>query len=346
MPPLHPLESRLAALWPPPAWSDLTVLLAVSGGADSVAMLRAMDALKVDGPGRLVAAHVNHQLRGPQSAADEAFVVDLCHRLDMPCEVLRAEADKLAADRTDGLESAARKARYGLLQETAARLGARYVATAHTADDQAETILHRVIRGTGVAGLAGMARARPFGPAATLIRPLLGVRRVELLEYLDALGQPFRCDSSNEDLRFTRNRIRHQLFPQLAREFNSGVVEAVLRLGSLAGEVQAVVERIVEELAGKCVLRPNSELVEISLVPLATQPRYVVRELLIAAWRRQGWPLQAMGFVQWDLLADIVLTSRDDPRHAPRKQMFPGRILAERLPDRLRLSRVPARKVG
>ena len=268
MSPFHPLETRLAAAWPPPAWHDVTVLLAISGGADSVALLRAAVALKTAGEGRLAAAHLNHQLRPGEADADEAMVVALCRRLGVACEVGRVQLDLTGPAGGDGLEAAARQARYQFLEATAARLGARYVVTAHTADDQAETILHRIVRGTGIGGLAGMARTRPLGPT-TLIRPLLGFRRAELLAYLDDLGQSYRDDSSNQDIQFTRNRIRHELLPQLAEQFNAGVVDALLRLGSLAGEVQAVIDALTGELAERCVREEGPAAVRIDAARLA-----------------------------------------------------------------------------
>ena len=187
----QPLEAKLAAAWPPSDWADVTVLAAVSGGGDSVALLRAMAALKTGGQGRLCVAHLNHQLR-PDADEDERFVVDLSCRLGLTCEVERVNVKHLVSQSGDSLEAAARGARYRFLQDAAGRLGARFVATAHTADDQAETILHRIVRGTGVRGLSGMARVRPLGHA-TLIRPLLAMRRSELQSYLDALGQPYRA---------------------------------------------------------------------------------------------------------------------------------------------------------
>ena len=364
-PPRLELESKLAAAWPPADWSEVTVLLAVSGGSDSVALLRAMAAIKGDGPGRLCAAHVNHHLRA-DADADEAFVVDLCRRFGIPCEVGHAAVTQAAADAGDGIEAAARQARYRFLEDAAGRLGARFVVTAHTADDQAETILHRIIRGTGVGGLAGMARTRPLGHAA-LIHPLLGIRRAELTAYLDALAQPCRQDLSNADLRFTRNRIRHELLPWLAEQFNSGVIEALLRLGALAGETQAVVDRLATDLLERCVRadgpssllkkgtgsEPTSEnhakndgskvpvplfqqaasALRIDTAELAGQPRYLVRELLIAAWQKHNWPMQSMGFAQWEQLADMIAAG------AAAKQMFPGGVLAEVAAGQLRLTK-------
>jgi tRNA(Ile)-lysidine synthase len=335
----HPLETRLAAAWPPPDWQDVTVLLAVSGGADSVALLRAIVALKTAGAGRLVAAHLNHQLRSLEAEADQALVVELCRRLGVGCEVGRARLDLAGPACGDGLEAAARRARYQFLEATAARLGARFVVTAHTADDQAETILHRIVRGTGIGGLSGMARARPLGPA-TLIRPLLAFHRQDLLAYLSDIGQPYRDDTSNQDTAFTRNRIRHELLPWLAEEFNSGVVEALLRLGSLAGEVQAVIDALADDLADRCVCQERPGAVRIDAGRLAAQPPYLVREVLMLVWCRQGWPMQAMGFAQWDFLERLLAGCGQSPSELPAKQTFPGGVLAEPCEAGLRLTRL------
>ena len=325
------LETTLTDAWPTDSWSEVGVLVAVSGGADSVALLRAMAALKTAGKGSLCAAHFDHQLRTKESAADQQFVLDLCRRIELPCELGHAEPGSLAVAGNDGIESAARAARYDFLRQTAERLGARYVVTAHTADDQAETILHRIVRGTGIGGLSGMARARPLGPAVTLIRPLLRVRRDELLAYLDELGQPYRSDSSNDDIRLTRNRIRHRLLPNLATDYNPAVSDALLRLGSLAAEATEVIDRMRDELADRCVRHPTGDAstVEINSRELTGCPRYVIRELLISIWRDQDWPLQSMGFPQWDLLADMLRSCNERDTKTPRKQMFPGEILAE-----------------
>jgi tRNA(Ile)-lysidine synthase len=326
---LHPFESSLAAIWPPDQWRDLTIVAAVSGGADSVAMLRALAALKTGGAGRLCAAHFNHKLR-IEADNDEQFVVALCQDLGLSCKTGAGRVAQLAADTGEGIEPAARRARYEFLKQTAGRLGARFVLTAHTADDQAETILHRIIRGTGIAGLSGMARSRRLGHA-TLLRPLLTVRRSELEMYLRDIGQPFREDSSNADRRFTRNRIRHELLPLLARHYNSTVADALLRLGALAAEAQGIIDELTDRLLDRAVKLENNSVVRIDASELSDQPPYMLRELLAMVWQRQSWPLQAMGFQQWNQLAGMILTSNATrhPLTAVNKKIFPGNIQAE-----------------
>jgi tRNA(Ile)-lysidine synthase len=328
---MYPLETKLADAWPPSTWADVTVLVAVSGGADSVALLRAMATLKTGGDGRLCAAHLNHRLR-PDADADQQFVVDLCGRLNVACEVGHVDVKALAAS-GGGIEAAARAARHRFFEQAAGRLGARFVATAHTADDQAETVLHRIVRGTGIRGLAGMARARPLGHAV-LIRPLLGIRRAELAAYLDAIGQPHRHDESNLDPRFTRNRIRHQLLPRLQKHFNAEVVEALLRLGALAGEAQAVIDDDVDAWFDRCVTMDRPDEVCIELALLAARPRYIIRELLMALWRRSGWPMQSMGMLKWDELCDLATLDA-----AEVKRVFPGNITVEVADGQMRLRR-------
>jgi tRNA(Ile)-lysidine synthase len=311
------LERRLAKNWPVENWRDSHVVLAVSGGADSVAVLRAMIALKVGcgGTGRLFAAHLNHCLRGNEADADAAWLTALCERLGLPLEVGKVDVSLLANDQGDGREAAARAARYGFLQQTAERLGARFVATAHNADDQTETVLHRILRGTGLAGLAGIPGGRPLSPSVALVRPLLAVKRREIDDYLAELGQDFRADTTNEDSRFTRNRLRHDLLPLLREKFNSEVDDALLRLATQAGETQQVIEALAEGIVCDCVViefdstlgdSRRGRRLQMDCRKLAAQPAIIVREVCKISWREARWPLQAMGFHEWQLLARLV----------------------------------------
>lgn len=339
---LLPFEARLAQAWPPERWLSEGVLVAVSGGPDSVALLRALVRLKSDRPARLVAGHFNHRLRGAESDGDQSFLEGVCRQWGIPLEVGFAPEGGLTKPPRGSLEDTARHARYSFLARTAEAIGLRYVATGHTADDQAETILHRILRGTGLGGLAGMAKARPLGQAVTLIRPLLGVRRGDTLAYLKQLGQPFRVDSSNLDSRWTRNRIRLDLLPRLAADYNPQIVEAVVRLGRLAREAHELVAGLVDPLYERSVRPTGDGGVAIVLESLAGAAPYLVRELFIAVWRRQGWPLGEMGFEEWDALARLAAVDGAANVWAPGLQkaayMFPSGIRAERTGGELRLT--------
>jgi tRNA(Ile)-lysidine synthase len=213
------------------ARADTRVLLALSGGPDSVALAWLLHALQTAGELRLAGlAHVNHQLRD-DAAADEAFCVELADTLGLPCDVTVVDVRALAARDGTSVEAAAHDARHHALRAAAGRLGAGRVALGHTLDDQAETVLLRLLRGAGSKGLAGMhPRNGPF------IRPLLDLRRHLLSAFLAAAGHAFRIDTSNDDRRIPRNRIRAELLPWLAREFNPRITEVLGMEAELARE--------------------------------------------------------------------------------------------------------------
>ncbi len=297
------LLQSLNAAFPPVRWQGMRVLVAVSGGADSVALLHAMTTLRVR-PDQILVAHYNHALRGDESDGDEQFVRQLCSQLEVPVEVGRA--DTAGANSPERREAQARRLRYQFLLGVAKRSVARYVATAHTAEDQAETILHRIVRGTGIAGLTGIPAVRQLTPVTALVRPLLTVSRAEVLSYLQGMGQSHREDSSNRSTAFTRNRIRHELLPHLARHYNPKVAEALVRLGQLAGEAQQAVDDIALPLAAQCTLDRSAQSVRLDRPLLRTRPPYLVREAVKEIWRSQRWPARDMGSVQWTRLSEVI----------------------------------------
>lgn len=328
------LQRAILKAWSLDSWQDVTVLLAVSGGPDSVALLRAMVALKRQSSGRLVVAHFNHQTRGAASDEDERFVTDLSRRLGVRCEVGHpAEGSERARD-----EQSWRADRYRFLEDVASQMGARYVVTAHTADDQAETILHRILRGTGLGGLTGIPRIRLLGHA-TLMRPMLGVRREQLLAYLSAREQSYRSDASNDELQFTRNRIRHELLPRLVRDYNPQAVEALLRQGILAHEASDVLQGIVEKLWQQCAATRATGDVEIDCERLRDEPPYLIREVFLRAYRTCQWPMQAMGHAQWKTLEEMVRSTESDPPSIT----LPGAIHVSREGQRLTLRQMKQR---
>ncbi len=298
------IDDLFARSWPPQAWCDVRVVVAVSGGADSVALLRLLDTQVRHHGGQLAVAHIHHHLR-IEADDDQCFVQELAGHLGYPIHTADGDVRQHASLHRDGLEAAARTVRLQALRTIAEQIGARYVVLAHTADDQAETILHRMLRGTGLAGLAGMRRARPLGPSCALIRPLLSFRRQQLRDYLQAIGQPFREDASNADTKFTRNRLRHDLLPKLAADYNPQVVEALTRLGALAGEAQGVIDRLVDDLFER-VVSDEPERVCVSCGALRGVGDYVVRQLMIRVWQQRGWPMQSMGHDAWSRLDEAV----------------------------------------
>src|SRR5579875_800479 len=218
------------------------ILLALSGGPDSTALLHALATMRRRFHFSLAAAHLNHGLRAAESDRDEAFVRRLCAGMGIDLTVERAHG--LEPD-SSNLEARCRAARYGFLTALAERNGADYIATAHHADDQAETVMMRLLRGTGVTGLGAMAEVGP----GRIIRPLLGVRRAAIMQYLAAIGAEFVEDSSNAWLTYDRNRVRHQLLPLLERDYAPGLTG---RLVELAQEMREV-DDLVGALAGKCL---------------------------------------------------------------------------------------------
>jgi tRNA(Ile)-lysidine synthase len=289
-------------------------VVAVSGGADSVALLRALISLREpDDSGPIVIAHLNHCLRGAESAADESFVVDL-HRQMLQSGVAnlvlrreRIDIGRLSKESGDNLEAVARQARYEWFGQVAAEHGLLRVATGHTADDQAETVLHRLLRGTGLQGLRGIADRRMLMRCIYAIRPLLSTTRADVLEYLKEFGQPFREDQSNADLRFTRNRIRHELLPQLTREYNPELASLLTRLAEQANEVFAGVEEQAMSLLKEVELPPAGDMRILDRSRLAAAPRYLIREVPRLVWRYANWSCDGMRFIDWDRIAGVVM---------------------------------------
>jgi len=278
-------------------------VVAVSGGGDSIALLRVLHQRAKEADLRLSVAHLDHGVRGESARADAAFVVELAGSLGLPCDLGEWKPARAAH-----FESDARRARYAWLLELAQARGASVVAVAHTSDDQAETILHRIVRGTGLRGLSGMPRRRLLSsdPKVSLVRPLLDVSRSELRDYLVALGQPFHEDQSNADLARTRARIRHDLLPKLVAEYNPRVAEALVRLGALAEAMQRSLESSLDELERAAVITKAPDCVVLKQAFLSSVPLFLRTEVLRRVWRRAGWPEQGMSARRWWRLAVLA----------------------------------------
>ncbi len=337
---LSPLAAAIAQTWPVRPWAEVTVLVGVSGGADSVALLRALHELRSEVPkpaGRLIVAHFHHATR--VSARNDAdFVRQLAQDLQLP--FVLGERDTLpphnAPEDPAGVaespaEELLRDARYAFFRQAACEHGARFMALAHTADDQAETVLQRVIRGTGLRGLAGIPFARELCSGVSVVRPLLQSTRSEVEAYLQSLRQPFREDPSNQDLSYTRNALRHALLPELAERYNPQIREALCRLSRQADEAHAALDELVEsELESAAVFRTDDKgqvSVTVQKQSLASLPDYCLRHLFVRVWDQCGWPQQAMGEREWQRLADRA-----------RQSVSAGQETSEHLPGKILLS--------
>ncbi|HEY0407437.1 MAG TPA: tRNA lysidine(34) synthetase TilS [Pyrinomonadaceae bacterium] len=248
------------------------VIVAVSGGADSTALLLALAELNESGRAslpRLVVAHLDHGLRDEAGRADALFVAELAQRLGYESKLCRAKVREQAAINSDNLEQAARRARYSFFAASARECGASVVLTAHTLDDQAETVLLRLLRGSGADGLGAMEVARPLAAEsdALLLRPLLSWATRSLTQsYCRERGVEFRQDEMNDDLSFARVRVRKELLP-LLRSFNGRICETLARTATLLREDAAALNLAAAELlaaasdsqtdAGPTLLRVN-----------------------------------------------------------------------------------------
>jgi tRNA(Ile)-lysidine synthase len=255
-----------------------TVLAALSGGADSVALLDALVSLSREAGFVVEAAHLDHGLR-PGSAEDAAFCGALSAELGV--RLVSGCADVAARARQDrqGVEAAARAARYEFLRRVKGEIGAVAIAVAHTRDDQAETFLMRLLRGSGSVGLAAMRAS-----SGDVIRPLLAVSRHEVLRHLAARGLPHREDESNRDLRYTRNRVRHELIPYLEHAFNPRVRAALARAAEL---VAAESDLMATRPGGLDEQQGALPLPALSGLPLA-QRRIAVRRSIAGAGGLRG----------------------------------------------------------
>ncbi|HUF24444.1 MAG TPA: tRNA lysidine(34) synthetase TilS [Vicinamibacterales bacterium] len=251
------------------------VLAAVSGGADSVALALTLARL-APGHGFALAAiaHLHHGLRGPEADEDQRFVEALAARLGVPCLTAREDVAARAAEAGESIETAARRLRYAFLDAAASEARADRIATGHTADDQAETVVMRLMRG---AGLHGLSAIRPRN--GRVIRPLIEARRSAIEAFLRESGERWRDDASNADIAVARNRVRHEALPALKAIAGDGVVDALARTASLIQDDADELDRLAAELSAAAVL-PDGAL---DMAVLAAASPALARRVIRAA---------------------------------------------------------------
>jgi tRNA(Ile)-lysidine synthase len=317
----------------------LRMAVGLSGGADSVALTRALAARAEELGIVLHAAHLHHGLRGAEADRDQQFAADLAQALGIQFHSQRVNTVAEASERRESIEEAARRLRYAWFRQLMASSQVDAVATAHTVDDQAETVLGKFLRGAWTEGLSGIHPVVQF-PEGRILRPILAASRFQVEAYLASLGQIWVEDASNSDAAYTRNRLRHQLLPEL-EQWNPSIREHLSNMARLARDEEAWWASEIARLAPQLLLsgravrgggRAGSDdtTIAIDIVRLAAQPPAMQRRLLRHATAKLG---VSLSFDATESLRNLGLQGR-----AGQKLALPGPLTAERTPRELRLS--------
>ena len=325
------------------------VCAAVSGGADSTALLCALAEARAEMGLVLSVLHVHHGIRGREADTDANFVQELAARLEAPCTVVRVEAPACALQEKISLETAARALRYAEFARVLRSGDVDVVATAHTRDDQAETVLMKLLRGAWTEGLSGIHPTLALENAGRVVRPMLTVRRAEVEAYLHARGQAWREDLSNRDPAHTRNRVRQELLPVL-RQYNPAVEEQLARMAALARDEEAYWQAEVARLAPMLLLpgrpvrgggrsvatHPDAAALGLDVQRMLALPRALRRRLLRAAAERLGATLD---FQHTEALLALLEGGHEA---TGRREQITAELLASRSARELHLQRVAA----
>ena len=255
--------------------SNDRVLIGISGGPDSVTLLNVLLSLKKRYNLSFFIAHLDHMLRGKESDEDVNFVKNLAQELGLPCEVKSCNLIKIARKEHLTLEETAREYRYKFYSETAKKFKANKIALGHNTDDQIETVLMRFLRGSGLEGLMGIPPIR-----GKIIRPLIECNREEIEEYCKENKIEYRVDSSNEEVIYFRNKIRLELLPLLAKDYNKNIKGITLRLRNIVSEVSAYLSQETELLFKEVVRRESPEMVIIDLKKFTSLPLALKRRII------------------------------------------------------------------
>lgn len=273
-----------------------SIVVGVSGGADSVALLAVLRELAARSrcAYRLTVAHLNHRLRD-DAEADELFVAQLARRWGIPCVIARRDVGAEARRTSQSIEQTARTLRYEFLRSAARDARAGYVAVGHHADDNVETILYRIVRGTHLRGLAGIPESRPLGEGVTLVRPLLSSRRSEIEDFCTRSNLAWRTDPTNTDTAYRRNFIRHELLPLLREKLNPRTDEALLRLGAAGGKAEAVLRELGDAALARAAGEQDDRRIVLDPEVMRAEKPVIRAYALRAAMERLGAPLRMIG---------------------------------------------------
>jgi len=307
--------------------TDTSVLVAVSGGSDSVALLDLLDRLAASRNLRLTVAHLDHDLRRG-SRADRSFVAGVARERSLPCVSERHDVRGLRR-KDESLEEAARRVRREFLLRAAREAGCGRIATGHNLDDQAETILMRLVRGAGATALTGMAANGP-GP---FVRPLLGLEKKELQSYLTRRGLSHREDPTNEDLRFDRNRVRRRIMPVLCESLNPRSARHLVKAAARLREDAVFLDELARIQLARHTRSHRANRLTLDADGLAREPDPIAKRLARLALQQAGADPRRIASRHVDALLDLASGG------SGRSVDLPSRLRAHRAPGRLILER-------
>lgn len=304
------------------------VLVAVSGGPDSVVLLHMLYLLKDELGISLHVAHLDHMFRGKESAEDALFVAETAKRYGVPATIDACDVPAYRDRYRQSGQEAAREVRYRFLRETADRVGASRIALAHQADDQAETILINFLRGTGIKGLKGILPVRE----GFYIRPLLNIRRSDIEHYCSKMNLSFRQDVSNLKPVYARNRVRLSLMPLLEKEYNPGLVPVLLRLGEICREEDGYLEEQAEKAFQDILQEKAPGRVVLCLDGFRSMPPAIMRRVVRRAWQALTGRMKNLAFQHVETVLDLIWEGTTGAQIA-----LPGNAMAFRSYDTLEL---------
>jgi tRNA(Ile)-lysidine synthase len=281
-----------------------TIIVACSGGPDSLALLHILARFRLEYSISIVVAHVDHMLRGQESALEAAFVVNFCRERNIVCYHTAIDVPKFIEETGTSGEEAARILRYQYLRQVALKVGGAKIATGHHQDDQGETVLINLLRGAGSAGIRGI---QPVN--GDIIHPFLGVSRAEIIAYCEAEGLEPRFDSSNGNLNYLRNRIRIRLLPELEKKYNSSVKEALCRTAMIVGDEHNFIQKTAKDVWPQ-VVTEGTDSIFIATEPMNSLHIAVKREIFRMSIEKKQGSVRGITFCHVETLIEMLFSGR------------------------------------
>ncbi|MFC1856581.1 tRNA lysidine(34) synthetase TilS [Thermodesulfobacteriota bacterium] len=308
------------------------ILVGVSGGSDSVALLHVLLSLAARFSLQLGVAHLNHCLRGKESDRDAEFVATLTEKLNLACWIKKIDVSAYQRSCRLSIEEAGRQVRYAFLNETADNNQYNKIAVGHHADDNAELVLMNLLRGSGLRGMAGIPPVRE----GKIIRPLIMQTKAEIMQFVDEERLSFVSDTSNQDIRFLRNKLRHHLMPLLRTEYNPNITATINRFAAIVREEDSWLSTEALRMLESAALRMNSKQISLSIVRLRQLPLAVRRRVLRWVVKKIKGDLRRIRFSHTDAVVDLI-----DSGPASASLDLPNRIKVRREGNILFFSKEP-----